>query len=370
MSDYRRRWGALVAATVVLAALLAACGGGGSSSSSTEEAGSETGGSETTASAGGSEGEICAPEATIGVSYLYASAPIIERGTEALEASNELLKFNIESNDANGDAAKQETAINAMVTKGVDAIIADSAVASAERGALENAKAAGIPVIETSSGGEESPLFTAQYNENEEEMGNIMAKHIAETVPNAKIGNLSTALTPAGTIRNEALKAVFSGPEANGGEIVQETEIQPTEQTTGTTRAVEGQLAAHPDINVIYAVFDTMVGSAIQAVKAKGSDAKVYSYFLGAVTTPELENPSSPLQAVAEANLPLGYIVAMDQIANEVAGNGKIDPNALEEVGLEYAIVENGKLPPGNEVFPIEESLAPFQAKWEKEYPC
>jgi ABC-type sugar transport system substrate-binding protein len=258
---------------------------------------------------------------------------------------------------------KAQQAMQSFVNQHVDLIIDTSIDAAPIRTALVAAKSAGIPVIELNAGNAPSPLLTAAYAENETTMGKILADYIVQNVPNAKIGDLATNLNYAGVLRETAVKASVA---ASGGraQIAADSQVDLTNPVVNTEKTLTDELTAHPDINAVYAVFDNMAVAAASALHTKNSNAKLYTYFTSDSNLNLMRNHK--LAAVADANLPFGAVIAYDQFLKHIKTGSAFDPNALQKAGgLSYRVVTSP-----SEVFTNTGTLAPYLAKWAKEYPC
>ena len=264
--------------------------------------------------------------------------------------------------DAAGDPNKMEQAVQSFVTQHVDLIVDVSVDAAPIRVGLQAAKSAHIPVFEVNSGNQPSPLLTA-YAENETKMGKILADYIVKTVPNPQIGDLSTNLSYAGVLRENAVKASVA---ASGGKakIAADQQVDLTNPVVNTTKTLTDELTGHPSINAVYAVYDNMAVAAASAIRAKQSKAKLYTYFTSASNLNLMRNHQ--IAAVADANLPFGVVVGMDQFLKYIKSQTPFDPNALQKAGgLTYRVVSSP-----SEVFTNQGTLAPYLTKWAKEYPC
>lgn len=353
--------------TCLAAAALAVAGCGGSNNDTTT--GGTAGSSSTQAATASGSQKICAPAKTVGIVDLIAQSPIDYKTDQMALLAAKRLGWKSRFVDAGGDPNKANQAIQGFVTQHVDMIIDTSVDAAPIRSSLQAAKNAGIPVFEVAAGNEPSDLFTAMYNEDETVMGRILAEHIVKTVPNAKIGDLSTKLNYAGVLRENAVQKVVKG---SGGraQIVANTEVDLSNPVVNTQKAVSSQLTAHPDINAMYLVFDNMAAAAVSTVRgaSKTGQVKLYTYFTTPANVKMLK--SGQLEAVADANLPAGAAVAFDQYLGSLKGQ-KIDPEALKKSGLlEYQVVSKDDLPRSGSPFDNAKTLQPFLEKWAKQFPC
>jgi ribose transport system substrate-binding protein len=311
-----------------------------------------------------STGEVCVDKKTVGYVDVFAASPIETSMKELSDAAVESLGWEMNFVDAAGDFTKMQQAIQSFVTQKVDFIIVASADAAPIRQGLEAAKEANIPVVQIGGGNlDPQNLFTATYNEDEKTLGKMLAEHIAESVPDAQIADLATTLNYSGKARGDGLKEAV---EESGGkaEIAASQQVDSSNVVPSTTKTLTDMLTAHPDINAVYATFDSMATPAANAVRTKGSDAKVYTTF---ATPSNLElMKKGQMGAVIDANLAITPAVAFDQFLNVSENGGEFDPDAIEKAGgLGYRIVTDP-----TQVYDVNETFKPFLEKWSKEYPC
>lgn len=364
--SHLRRKTLIGAATVGAALALGACGS--SKSTTTSSSGGSSSSSASTSSASSAPAstsgtKICVAKKTVGIVDLIAESPIDLKTDQEAELASKDLGWKYNFVDAGGDVNKAETAVQSFVNDHVNLIIDTSVDSAPIRVGLQAAKAAGIPVVELAAGNAPSPLFTAMYNENETTMGKILAQYIVKTVPNARIGDLSTNLNYAGVLRENAIKAVVS---ASGGKakIVQDQQVDLTNPVVNTEKTLGDELTAAPDINAVYAVFDNMAAAAASTIHQKGSKAKLYTYFTSPSNLQLMKQ--GEIAALADANLPFGAVVAFDQFLKHIKTGAAFDPNALQKAGgLTYRIATSP-----NQVFTNTATIAPYLKKWAAEYPC
>ncbi|MEZ5078289.1 MAG: substrate-binding domain-containing protein [Solirubrobacterales bacterium] len=345
-----------------LCLVLVACGGDSDGDSSGGEASQDAAKADEGAS-NAADG-IKTESRTIGVVNLVKVAPIEANTDELLVQAGKALGWNVKVVDGAGDPQKILAAAQSFVNQNVDALITTSTEASVLSGALEAAKQKGIPTISINGGTTPSPLFTAQYEEDELKMGTQLAEYIKETVEGPQIANLQTTAAVSGKIRDEAFHEVFP-PSA----FAAEGQITQADPVAETTKLLTSMLAAHPDINVVNAVYDTEVAAASEVVATEGSDARVYSYFNISTTRELLLDESSALEAVSDTDLSHTGAVAMNQLLQYFENEAEIDPEALEEEPLTYRVVTKetaAEEPP----FDNAEVLAPYLSRWEEEFPA
>lgn len=310
--------------------------------------------------------EIQVAPRTIGVVNLVRQSPAEDKIDRFYQAVGGALGWKFEIVDGAADPAKIARAVQTFINQDVDAILTTSTEAAAIRGQLQEAKQKGIPVINTNGGTTPSPLFTAQYEEDEFKMGKQIADYMAKTVDDPQVANLSTSIAYSGVLRDDALKKAFPGDE-----IVEEQEIDLTNPVVDTENVLNGMLTANPDINAVHAVYDNMSQAAISTIQSKQSDALLFNYF---TTDQNVKNlrAETALEAVSDVNLPHTGGVAVDELLAQFENGDPIEKNALEQNPLTYEVVTRDNvdelLGDKPELFPNDEILQTFLDKWTKEY--
>jgi ribose transport system substrate-binding protein len=344
---------------ITLTAMLAVVVGCGS-----DDSGDSGSSSEKQTNVSASTGKVCVDKKTVGYVDIFAASPIETSMKELSDAAVKSLGWDMKFVDAAGDFTKMQQAIQSFVTQKVDFIIVASADAAPIRQGLQAAKNANIPVVEIGGGNlDPEKLFSATYNEDEKTLGKMLAEHIVKSVPNAQIADLATTLNYSGKARGEGLKEAV---DESGGkaEIAASQQVDSSNVVPSTTKTLTDMLTAHPDINAVYATFDSMATPAANAVRTKNSKAKVYTTF---ATPSNLELMSKgQMGAVIDANLAVTPAVAFDQFLNVAENGGEFDPNAIEKAGgLGYRIVTDPK-----QTYDVNETFKPFLEKWSQDYAC
>lgn len=306
---------------------------------------------------------ICVDEKTVGYVDIYNASPIEKVMSDVANRITDTLGWDLKLIDGAGDFAKMQAGLQNLVAQKVDLILVASSDAAPLREGLQAAKNADIPVIEIGGGTTPSDLFTAQYAEDEVTLGATVAQHIVDNIPDAKIADLATSLNYSGTAREEGFQQVVS--DADGAvEVVANQQVDGADTVGSTSKILTDMLTAHPEINTVFAVFDSMAASAAAVLRQKGSDAELFTTF----TTPANLDlmDKGQLAGVVDANLALTPMVAIDQFLAYSTNGTAFDPEAIEAAGgLEYRMVTST-----DQTFDADETLAPFLEKWKTEYAC
>jgi ABC-type sugar transport system substrate-binding protein len=315
------------------------------------------------ASGSGSSKPRVAPRTIAEIELAHAS-PVGAATDQWIAAAAKVLGWKVIYTDAGGNPATAATAIQSAVNQHVDAIITGSVGANYATQALEQARAEHIPTIMVTSSEPTSSLYTAQYGENETETGQTLARYLAKAVPHATIGALQATVVPAGVERFAALKAALP----SGSSVVATAQPDFTAPVSSAQSAVTDMLTAHPNMNVVWSVFDNFIAGAVPAITNKASDAKVFSFYASPQNL-KLLSSSSPLEAVADNQAPKTGVVAIDQLLYYFQHHTPINRNALSHYPLTYKVYTRSNLPAGGgQVWSDAAMLAPFVAKWRHDF--
>jgi ribose transport system substrate-binding protein len=357
----------------VLALIGAGCGSSSSSNSSSPSTSSSASSSASSAGASSSTGGsgIKVKPETIGMLDIVRSSPISAVSEDAIQQAAKALGWKVIAVDAKGDPNISAQAIQNFVNQKVNGIITLTVEASTIRAGLIQAKQAGIPTCQSLGQTTPSPLWSAQYEENESKLATTLAQYVVKTVPNAKIADLKQSLNLVGHLREGAVQSTFHG--VSSAKIVATTE--PSLGDPGTAqKAVADVLNANPSVNVVYATMDAWGDPANAAIRAAHSGAKVYSFYSSPSNVANLTK-NTPYQAVVDDNIQKTALVCLDQILQHLQKGVAMDPDALQKAGgLTYNIVDrqnvNQLVKPGApDQFTNDSQVAPFLAKWHKEFP-
>jgi ABC-type sugar transport system substrate-binding protein len=344
--------------------VLAACGGSsGSSSSAATEAESST----TATSSGG--GLAAVPKETIGWVDATLAGSYQQRIYQAGKAALEHVGWEVKTVDTKGEPATAASGVSSLVNSGVDAIIMSAVTPSTARAGLLQAKSKGIPVLMVGSAVDNSlneSLGLVYYGESETELSEPLGELIAEDVkPGSKVGILSTTALASAVERTESL-------EKSLGEAGIEV-LSPVETTfdfsSGQANA-SALLNQNPELAAIIPVFDIWTAATVSAIKAANRDeVAVYSYYADAVNTPLMRKNPTIVKGLADGNMIISPLIAVEQLLGYFAEQKEIDPSAAEGK-FTYETITSKNLPPGAQNGPIsiEEATAPFYAKWGKQY--
>jgi ribose transport system substrate-binding protein len=178
------------------------------------------------------------------------------------------------STDGESSVDKQIHIIEDFIARGVDGIIISAVNPNAERAILEEAMAAGIPVLLQGQERVEADWPTANVGYSEWDMGYMAGELVAEKINKiaVKVGILGFPKWPSCIRRADAhiqaLKDNVKGPAIN---VVINQEGG---QRQNGLKVIETALQAHPDLRCVVSINDDGAIGAIAAFEAAGIDIK------------------------------------------------------------------------------------------------
>jgi len=203
-----------------------------------------------------------------------------EGATAAAEAQgNELVIFN-----SNNDPVAQNSAIETYIAQGVDGIVAVAIDVNGIMPAVEQAVAAGIPVVAVDAVLPDGP-HAAQVGVDNMEAGGMIGDYFVEYVQSEMGGSATLGIVGAlnsaiQNIRQDGFEAKIEGVDGiTVAGVVDGQNVQDIALT-----AAENLITANPDLNAIYATGEPALLGAIAAVESQGrqDDVRVFGWDLTA----------------------------------------------------------------------------------------
>jgi ABC-type sugar transport system substrate-binding protein len=284
-------------AALGVAVTLAACGSSGSSSSGTTSAAAgsaaDSSSAPSSAAGSGSAGAAASGElppidpamldgAVIGFAQVGSESGWRSANTDDIKRAAAENKVDLQFTSAEGDQAKQIASIKTFITQGVDLIAFSPVVETGWDAVLNEAKTAGIPVILTDRAVDSDPSLYRTFigsdfiAEGEKAATWAKTEFAGQDKVNMVVLEGTTGSAPANdraTGWNNILgnDPAFTVLASQTGDFTRD----------GGKKVMEGFLAAHPDIDLVYAHNDDMALGAIEAIEAAGKvpgqDIKIVS---------------------------------------------------------------------------------------------
>jgi len=220
--------------------------------------------------------------AVIGFAQVGSESGWRSANTDDIKRAAAENKVDLQFTSAEGDQAKQIASIKTFITQGVDLIAFSPVVETGWDAVLNEAKTAGIPVILTDRAVDSDPSLYRTFigsdfiAEGEKAATWAKTEFAGQDKVNMVVLEGTTGSAPANdraTGWNNILgnDPAFTVLASQTGDFTRD----------GGKKVMEGFLAAHPDIDLVYAHNDDMALGAIEAIEAAGKvpgqDIKIVS---------------------------------------------------------------------------------------------
>lgn len=335
--------------TAVLAVSLTACSG---ADSTTPVDGAEAGGADSIESK------------TIGVMQTVGAAEVQERTLGAVEKAADVFGWETQVVDGEGDPQKMQQRLQSLVDAKVDAIVLIFPVPAILAKQLGAAQAAGIPVVSSGFVAEETPLIEAQYVGDQVKMSTMLTERIQSDFPDG--GEFGIINLP-GYVGVDARVETFESTISSDYEVVAKQDVPQADLFGGTTKAAIDILNANPDLTAFFSCCDFGGQAIAPALQQTDRDVPVYSFY-AIPSVMDLVRAGNVV--VVESDEAKTGAMAIGQLASYWADGEDFDADAmLEKYPLQYSIVDGASAPAsGEEVYPVDDAIAPMIADWKSTY--
>ena len=407
-SRRRRRRFPVIAGGVAVAFLAAACSSTSSSSAPSSSTSSSASSSSTSSSAASSSstGPSTAELTSLAATAAKADGPVVSVPTETIGylryvaadysdglmynsfvQAAKVLGWKVVSCDGQGTPSVMAACMSTLISDHPNAIVNDGIPQSLIAAGLQQAKAAGIPLVYTSgtlAPGSQSiysgtNLYDAGYTTPDQQMGvdlaNYVVKQLSSVSGTKQMINQTFPVAEWGVVRNIGMQSVLknypdikivASPQANSANLVQ-----------GTTTTISALLSQYPQTKVVWITFDGTVSGAAQAIQAKYAgqtfpNAPLLVTFYADPQTHQLIS-QGVVSAAVNVQLQACSWIAVDQLAQYFARKTPLSPDVRPNYsGLNFfqtQIITKANVPAGN-AFPAPpvNYVTYFTAKWHDEF--
>jgi len=255
------------AAVCVLAGGVAACGSSNDNSSSS----SSTGGGASTTGGGGGGGKIALllPE-TKTTRYETQDRPLFEAKVKALCPNCEIIYSN-----ADQDASKQQSQVEAAITKGAKVLVLDPVDSASAAGMVARAKQSNIPVISYDRLVTKAPDLDYYISFDNEKVGMLQGTALVDKLKQDGAKGSIVMINGSPTDNNATLfkKGAHSVIDPSGFKVAKEYDTPDWSPDKAQTEMDQAITALGKDGFVgVYAANDGTAGGAIAAMKGGGVD--------------------------------------------------------------------------------------------------
>lgn len=209
------------------------------------------------------------------------NAPYYKALLSSVEKTTELYGMTFYSADGQDDIVKQITAVENLISIGIDVLLLNPLDPNALIGATKLATSAGIPVFILDSAIDPSADYVTVVQSNNLKNGELAGEWLVNKMGNTpmNIALLSgSAGNPVGLTRKQGLLQGITETQLRTlGYIDLGVKTQAYTNWTydGGLKAMEDILVTHPDINVVLTESDVCVLGAIKAIKQAGKTEEI-----------------------------------------------------------------------------------------------
>jgi ABC-type sugar transport system substrate-binding protein len=287
------------------------------------------------------------------------AAEIIKLSTDATVQAARALGWKTTRVDPGGDPAKMAAGMTSLVNARVDAIVLTTIEPATIASGLRAAKARNIPVIDTHTLTQSSPLFAGEYFLPPRTEFNLLLARMKRDLPRgSEIGTLNLPQFLNAKLAGDYIKQAAA---ANGWKIVASHDTNLQNLVPDAQRAAGDMIRANPGIDAIFGCCDFAPAGAVPAIRASGKAIKIYALHGVASAMPQAR---SGLAVLEVADYQRGAIVAIDQLARHFATDAAIPKRMPGRYQMKIVDRTNARTFP----YPTATVLAPFKAKWARLY--
>ncbi|TRW95317.1 sugar ABC transporter substrate-binding protein [Paracoccus sp. M683] len=243
--------------------------------------------------------------------------------TAAEAAGAKLVIFN-----ANNDPAAQNSAIETYIQEGVDGLAVVAIDVNGIMPAVEQAAAAGIPVVAIDAILPEGPQ-KAQIGVDNAKAGADLAAHYNETmVEPSKLGIVGALNSFIQNVRKDGFEQALDTSKVTVANTVDGQNVQDV-----ALAAAENLMTANPDMNAIYATGEPALMGAIAAVASQGrqADVSVFGWDLTAQVVDAIDE--GYVKAVIQQD-PAGMGAAAVEALTALSDGGTVEANIAVPVAI------------------------------------
>jgi len=254
-----------------------------------------------------------AQEKTFALVQINQQALFFNQMNEGAQAAADAAGVKLVIFNANNDPAAQNSAIETYIQQGVDGLAVVAIDVNGIMPAVEQAAAAGIPVVAIDAILPEGGPHLAQIGVDNAQAGadlGAVFNEWASAAGGAKIGIVGALNSFIQNVRLDGFQSAITGTE---GVTVAGTVDGQNVQDTALS-AAENLMTANPDMTAIYATGEPALLGAVAAVESQGRQADVHVF-------------GWDLTASAIAGIDAGYVEAV--IQQDPAGMGAAAVDAL-----------------------------------------
>lgn len=298
---------------------------------------------------------------TIGVVLINGQSESLTEWSGQIVTAAAELGWDVIIKDGENNPAVVSTAIPEMLVQGVDGIITMAVDAPLISDGLTSAAEQGVPVIATEVGPGPAgiEMFTGVYALNDGDVGRMLGNYILEKDPDAVAVGQTIAIAAA------ARDAIAGAEEVLGDHLVEIADTDAANIVQSFTQTTIDLIQGNPEAKWFVTCCDFSPLMVLPALQSIQRDDVVLAGRIENVSTLQAMRAGSKVAIVA--NRPYYSLAALDAMAAYFADGTEI-PSSRTDLTGDLKIVDNSNVPAEGRVYPFEDELAIYTAKWAEMY--
>ena len=242
------------------------------------------------------------------------------------------LNWNFIAVDAKGEQSQAQTAMSSFITRKVDAIVVVVGPAIFINAQLEQAKAAGIPVVGNLMFAQFDPTVAVDYGPLLDHDALLLTHYLMADQKNRrgngpiKVGVLDAPVSDA-LVPGRSVFETLIGTDDQFKIVARDYAVSGTNTVQDSTTRAQGMVQANPDINAIFCNYPPIAVPAASGIDQLGKkDVQVYGRIAQSASVEAIRNGKSSLVATSWVDWPYQSYTIIEQVLMVLKGQ---KPNRL-----------------------------------------
>lgn len=242
------------------------------------------------------------------------------------------LNWNFIAVDAKGEQSQAQTAMSSFITRKVDAIVVVVVPAIFINAQLEQAKAAGIPVVGNLMFAQFDPTVAVDYGPLLDHDALLLTHYLMADQKNRrgngpiKVGVLDAPVSDA-LVPGRSVFETLIGTDDQFKIVARDYAVSGTNTVQDSTTRAQGMVQANPDINAIFCNYPPIAVPAASGIDQLGKkDVQVYGRIAQSASVEAIRNGKSSLVATSWVDWPYQSYTIIEQVLMVLKGQ---KPNRL-----------------------------------------
>ena len=242
------------------------------------------------------------------------------------------LNWNFIAVDAKGDQSQAQTAMSSFITRKVDAIVVVVVPAIFINAQLEQAQAAGIPVVGNLMFAPFEPTIAVDYGPLLDHDALLLTHYLMADQKSRrgdapiKVGVLDAQVSDA-LVPGRSVFETLIGIDKQFEIVARDYAVSGTNTVQDSTTRAQGMVQANPDINAIFCNYPPIAVPAASGIDQLGKkDIQVYGRIAQSASVEAIRNGNSPLVATSWVDWPYQSYTIIEQVLTVLKGE---KPNRL-----------------------------------------